>query len=311
LIGGRVVIRHSLLADRWDAAVALGESISGADTSVSLPLLNGVYLAKFIDSSGKESLDAVSVISNVAGVLDRNVVAQVKHGPDFPGLMVGFIYDINQQALSVNNLRLFDELSGQVDDWLDWDGEGGYLGYAIYELQGPDLGAVFPARIAVDLEMKISRVLGADPAVTIEQTANITLDISQTDEDPKGDSPLWTPWQRFSIADYTARATRYRIIYQSGDENNVIKISGISVNADMSDQIETQSDLLAGVDGLSIEFLHNFYDENVFPGITANNMQTGDYFELSKTTKNGFTIHFFNAAGQSVTRRFNYLVKSY
>ena len=311
LIGGRLVIRHSLLGDNWDAAVALGESISGSDTSALLPLLNGVYLAKFVDSSGKESVDAVSVVSNVAGVLDRNVVAQVEHGPVFSGAMQGFIYDINQKALSVDTLVLFDSLGGQVDDWLDWDGEGGYLGYATYELQGPDLGSVFTARISVDIAMQISRVEGADPAVNVGQTASVVLDVSQTDDDPSNVDANWSAWQRFSVSDFSARATRYRVVYRSGDKDNVIKVSGITVSVDMADKIETQTDLSAPVEGLSVEYANDFFAKGIVPGVTANNMQTGDYFDFSQLSPAGFYIQFFNASAQPVARRFNYLVKSY
>ena len=41
-------------------------------------------------------------------------------------------------------------------------------------------------------------------------------------------------------------------------------------------------------------------------GITAFNMATGDFFELSSITGTGFTVHFKNSSGSSVDRNFNF-----
>ena len=41
--------------------------------------------------------------------------------------------------------------------------------------------------------------------------------------------------------------------------------------------------------------------------ISAQNMQTGDFFELTNISGTGFTVHFKNAAGATQIRKFNYL----
>ena len=41
-------------------------------------------------------------------------------------------------------------------------------------------------------------------------------------------------------------------------------------------------------------------------GITAQNMQSGDFFEISNVSGTGFTVHFKNSSTASVDRNFSY-----
>ena len=41
-------------------------------------------------------------------------------------------------------------------------------------------------------------------------------------------------------------------------------------------------------------------------GITAQNMQSGDFFELTNISGTGFTVHFKNSSNASVDRNFSY-----
>ena len=42
-------------------------------------------------------------------------------------------------------------------------------------------------------------------------------------------------------------------------------------------------------------------------GITAQNMASGDYFEVSSVSGTGFTVHFKNSSNASISRNFNYV----
>ena len=46
-------------------------------------------------------------------------------------------------------------------------------------------------------------------------------------------------------------------------------------------------------------------------GITANNMQSGDYFTLSNITGTGFDVAFFNSSDVGIDRNFNYSAVGY
>ena len=47
------------------------------------------------------------------------------------------------------------------------------------------------------------------------------------------------------------------------------------------------------------------------PAVTAQNMQSGDYYTLENITPDGFLIRFFNAADSGVARSFDHMAKGY
>ncbi len=46
-------------------------------------------------------------------------------------------------------------------------------------------------------------------------------------------------------------------------------------------------------------------------GITAQNMQSGDYFTVSSVSGTGFTVNFFNSSDTGVSRNFNWSAVGY
>jgi hypothetical protein len=46
-------------------------------------------------------------------------------------------------------------------------------------------------------------------------------------------------------------------------------------------------------------------------GITAQNMATGDFFEVTSVSGTGFTVTFKNSAGTAVSRNFNWSAVGY
>jgi hypothetical protein len=46
-------------------------------------------------------------------------------------------------------------------------------------------------------------------------------------------------------------------------------------------------------------------------GITAQNMQAGDYFQVSGVSGTGFSISFYNSGGSPVTRDFTWTATGY
>ena len=46
-------------------------------------------------------------------------------------------------------------------------------------------------------------------------------------------------------------------------------------------------------------------------GITAQNMQTGDYFTVSSVSATGFTVRFFDSSDTGIERQFNWSAVGY
>ena len=46
-------------------------------------------------------------------------------------------------------------------------------------------------------------------------------------------------------------------------------------------------------------------------GITAQNMQSGDYFTVSSVSATGFSVNFYNSSDTGVSRNFNWSAVGY
>ena len=53
----------------------------------------------------------------------------------------------------------------------------------------------------------------------------------------------------------------------------------------------------------------NFYPPSI--GITAQNMGTGEFFEITNISGTGFTITFKNSGGSAISRNFSYTAVGY
>ena len=53
----------------------------------------------------------------------------------------------------------------------------------------------------------------------------------------------------------------------------------------------------------------NFYPPSI--GITAQNMASGDFFEVTNITGTGFTVTFKNSSNTAVSRNFSYSAVGY
>ena len=121
---------------------------------------------------------------------------------------------------------------------------------------------------------------------------------------------MWTDYRRFFVGDYKARAFRFKIVLtaQTGDSSPTV--SDLSVSVDMPDRVTAGNDLASGAGAYSVTFSPAF---KVTPaiGISAQNLQQGDFYEITSKSASGFTITFKNSGGTAVSRTFDYVAKGY
>ena len=66
----------------------------------------------------------------------------------------------------------------------------------------------------------------------------------------------------------------------------------------------------AGAGAVNVLYPKAFYQTPKL-GITAKDLATGDYYEISNETRTGFTIHFKNSSGSSLDKSFSYQANGY
>lgn len=345
--GGQARLRHTtdLVQTSWGSAIDIGGFVSGAANSVQLPLLEGAYLAKWIDSTGHESPVAAQVVTTAPSLTNLNVVATVAEQPLFAGAKVGVVFDSALNGIKLVGKGLIDDqglidASGLWDDQLlidslgtidtvvgsgGWgliDSLGGVADSGTYTFAGSlDLGVSEKSRLTatidsvsfdtgdlIDFRFDLIDTWESIDGGRISDTA-VSLYVRTTDDDPVG-TPTWSDWQRFSMGDYEARAFQWQVILESASATHNLVVTGLSVDIDMPDRRESGRDVISGVGPIGIVFGKAFRVAPVL-GITAQDMQQGDYFVITGKSEAGFTISFFNSAGTAVSRKFDWDAQSY
>jgi hypothetical protein len=138
---------------------------------------------------------------------------------------------------------------------------------------------------------------------------NATLYVRSTNNDP-GVSPTWTDWREFSNALIRGRAFQFKVIASSTDPSQNIVIDELGAELELQQRVERSDTLTSSAATYTGTFTQPFYQAPAM-GLTALNMETGDYFAISNVTRTGFQVVFRNSGGAAVSRQFTYTAIGY
>ncbi len=323
LIGGRVRIRHSpeTTGATWATSIDIVPAVPGTATSVVAPLLEGSYLAKFVDSTGHYSLEEVLIETTVPYINALNVVHTETEDPTFPGTLSNMEFVPSENAIALGSGTLVDDLP-LIDDVFSWDFPGDVVTEGSYEFANTiDLGGVWPSRIISRVQVESFDIANdidsredlvddwEDLDGAFLNDVNATLYVRTTEDDPSS-SPTWTEWKRISAGEYLARGFQFKIIATSDTDTHNIYIRGLEITIDMADRTEAESSIASGAGTKSVTFPYAFYAAPSV-GVTVNNLNTGDYSTITNVTATGFDVVFKNSGGSAVNRNFSYQAKGY
>ena len=343
--GGLVYVRHSSKTDgtgTFSNAVDLVKA-AGNSTTVDVPLLEGEYILKFQDDGGRFSDGETSVVIDLPDTLDDKLIQTRREDldiPKFQGTKTDVVFDLTTNSLNLIGGGLFDDIgasiAGTFDDVASIDDIGGIKPFGTYEFGGTpggtflDLGDVFTLDLKRHLltegffpsDLFDSR----DPAFpttgnfdgTTATQVNAEMLVSVTQDDPTSGSPTYKPFQTFANGRYKGRGFKFKVNLTSNDPNQDIRVFELGYTASMGQRTEQSPSITAsGAGAKAVTFQHPFFvgtantqggANSILPsvGITAQNMQSGDFFEISNVSGTGFTVHFKNSSNASVDRNFTY-----
>lgn len=320
LVGGHLRIRHApaVLGATWAGAVDIGPALDGTSTNTVLPLLSGSYLAKWVDSTGNESVNATIIVTTAPSALSYNSVWVLTEHPGWLGGKSG-VTVTDDDKLTLDSSVLVDD-TGFVDDWVLVDAPEGVGSTGEYTHNvGFDLGVVATFRIRAEITadgVALADLIDlrgyVDTWESIDDTdisdVSATVYVRVTPDDPTG-SPVWSEWEPFMIGEYVGRAGQFKTVLETENTLHNIEISTLSLFVDMLDRLESGEDLPSG-SGLAVVYAQKF---QTYPAlaITGQDMQTGDYWTVTSKTATGFTVIFYDSGGSPVSRVFDWLVKGY
>ena len=323
------VIRHSRSTEgaTYAKAVDLLTKVPRPAVSAIAPAMTGTYFIKAVDKSGYESANSTEIVALIDGIPDLNVIETIVESPTFNGVKDEVVVN-EENYLILDTASDFDDIEGLFDDVDgDFDGGGGTTSTTgtYYFENFVDLGNVYTSRVTANIDVdRIDYVnlfddaegdfdqrvglFDGDPS-TYSDT-NAELYVAVTDDDPNGSPVTWSSWRKFFVGDYKARGLKFKAVLTTKALESTPAITQLSVTVDMPDRTTSGDDISSGAGAKVVSFTKAF---KVTPalGISAQNLQQGDYYEITSKSANGFTITFKNSSGTAVDRTFDYVARGY
>ena len=337
--GGRVYVRHSTKTDgtgTFSNATDLIEALAGNTTTAEVPYLEGEYILKFQDDGGRFSAGEASVVIDLPDNLAPLIALTRREDldtPKFQGTKTNVAFDAVTNSLNLTGTGLFDAITN-FDLETSIDDIGGIAPLGTYEFGGAagtsflDLGGVF----SLDLKRhflteaffpsdQFDSISDIDARVDFDgltaTKVNAEMLVAVTQADPSSGSPTYTAFQTFANGTYKGRGFKFKVNLTSEDPDQDIKVSQLGYTASFQRRTEQSTTTIAsGAGAKVITFTDSFFTgtsaiggvNSNLPsiGITAQNMASGDYFELSSISGTGFTVHFKNSSNASIDRNFTY-----
>ena len=335
--GGRVYVRHSTLTNgngTFSNSTDLIEALAGNTTSAEVPYLEGEYILKFRDDGGRFSTGETSVIIDLPDN-QAPLVTQTRRedldSPKFQGTKNNVAFDATTNTLNLVGGGTFDSITdfdavGSLDDF------GGIVPLGTYDFGGTaggdtlDLGGVFSLDLKrhflteafypsdlFDSRGLIDDITDFDGATATEVNAEMLVRVTQ--DNPSG-SPTYSDFQTFANGTYKGRGFQFRAKLTSDDVAQDIKVSQLGYTASLQRRTEQGNVTASGAGAKAVTFTNPFFvgtssllgaNSNLpSVGINAQNMASGDFFEVTNISGTGFTVHFKNSSNASIDRNFTY-----
>lgn len=322
-------IRHSRLTSgaTYAESVDLILRIARPGVTAVAPAMTGTYFIKAIDKLGNASLNATEVVAIIENIKGLNVIETITESPSFAGTKVEC--NVVDNTLVLDTASDFDSIAGLFDDVEgDFDGGGGTVSTTgTYDFaQELDLGAVYTSRVTAFLEVgRVDYVDNFDSAEGLFDSregefdgspnafddTNVELQVAVTNDDPAG-TPTYSAFRKFFVGDYKARGFRFRAVLTSRDAQASPSVSLLQVEVDMPDRVTSGDDIASTTasGGKVVNFVPAFKEAPAL-GIAAQNLASGDFYEILSKSPSGFTIRFKNSGGAVVDRTFDFVAQGY
>ena len=332
--GGLVYIRHDSSGTdgtgTFEKAVDLVEAAPGGSTEAIVPAITGEYILKFQDDGGRFSAGEASVVLTIPEVTDDLLVQTRREdldNPKFQGVKVNTAFDATTNSLNLTGAGQFDAIAdfdaeGSLDD------VGGISSSGTYDFASTlDLGAVFSLDLVRHFKTEgfypsdlfDSRTANLDTWTDFDGTdandVDAQLFVRTTQDDPSG-SPTYSAFQNFTSGTFRARGFQFRTVLTSKDPAQDIRVFQLGYSAKFQRRVEQSSSVITSSGLTTVPFSAPFFVGTAALGgatsnlpavnVTAQNLASGDFFEISNITASNFQIHFKNSSNASINKQFTF-----
>tara|TARA_R100000278_G_scaffold51744_1_gene43720 strand:+ start:65 stop:1777 length:1713 start_codon:yes stop_codon:yes gene_type:complete len=319
--GGTVEIRHNPRTTgdiKWSGSEKIVPAVNGSSTRKIVPLLSGHYLVRAKDSVGNYAVESgiPKVLVELPEPQDLEVVQTFTESPNFTGTFSQSFNSVTEGGITLSGKGLIDSIT-DFDAVTNLDFFGGVQSTGNYVFANTlDLGAKFDVELLANLQMKSinpddfwdSRSNLIDTWNDIDaddlSETNAELYVRATNDDPSG-SPTYGTWEPFANSTKRGRGFQFKVEMETENDTQDPVVETLGVSVKLQRRTEQERNISSGTGAKAITFPSAFYSTPSIT-ITATNMATGDFFELSSVSRTGFTITFKASGGSIVDRTFDY-----
>ncbi len=313
IVGGWVRVRHSPETSNvtWANATSIHADLPGSAKEAYCDLKGGTYLAKFIDSGGRESLGAALVEFTKPDLENLVTVNTQTENPSFPGTKTQLAVDSG-----TNELRMAPD-GGTEGGNATFHTSGTYL----FQNNPIDLGGVYSVRLNSTVKVRgyypynvfIDTFANWDDVASVDgntpQSCDVKLYIRTTQLANPG-SGDWTSWRLFHNAEFSARKYELKAECVTGHKLEQIAIQTLKVEALAAIRTINASGTTLTTGDLAITF-SNVFLATPSVGIIFSASASGEYYKITGDTANGFSVSIYNSSDQRVARAFHWTATGY
>jgi hypothetical protein len=230
-IGGTIEVRHTQQTSAGGVTWAdskLIQSFDGNAVTGLGALIQGHYLARAQDSTGNYCSTYAKFYADEALATGYTTVGSVSEATAFTGSKVNI-------TLSSNQIQLTNPTSSLTGQYYFPSSKSGSPGYYI------DVGSQAVRRFEADVDVVrfdatdlIDTRGSVDTWSTIDggyvDRGDVTLYAQTTKTHPGSSASVWTDWTPFLVADFDARAARFKVEFESDQATHNIAITGLNVH---------------------------------------------------------------------------------
>ena len=286
------------LTGGWTRAVDLATDVTGRNAIV--PAVRGQYMIRGVAVTGLLSAEAAVVESNSAALDALNVVLSLPQHPTWAGTK-GRGLGVVDNDLQLHPLVAFS---------------------STYDFPAAsDLGAVYTSRLTARLAgygysttntlaswpplAQVGPLSGAAP-----DAATLILMMQTTRDDPAAAGAVWSDWRPFVIADYDARAFRFRLDLRTTAPSVAVRVTELTVSIDMPDRVEGGEDIECPAAGVRINFSPPFRARPAI-AVDGQELPSGARSVRTEVSRAGFHQRFVDADGDGIECSFDWVAKGY
>ncbi len=334
------IIRHSSKLDgtgEWADSTLMSQSITANTAQANLPLIEGEYLIKFEDRSGRRSNNAVSAIIDLPNPIPRFPITTVREdttSPKFQGIVDGAVYSAEYDGLIIDSsvIAAQSEIGASsaaghyyFRDILDI---GGNYSVVVSRMLSPaglypsdtidsrtssidtwsDFDGLIPDNTNADIYFRTSSDASVDTFFLLEDGDNL-LQEDGSNLELESDIAFGS-WIPLRAGRYTGRQFQFKCELTTAALDETPVVTELGYVMQLESRTERSATLTTTAAAYAVTYDKAFYETPAL-GVTAFNLGTGDYYEITSASRTGFTVTFKDSGGTAVSRQFQYVASGF